>query len=64
MAKTLSKHRAAWTGADVKQLRSLAKQNTPTRLISVKMGRTVTAVRAKAALLDISLKPANQSPYG
>ncbi len=53
-----------WTTADVKQLRQLAKGNTPTRVIGLKLGRTENAVRSKASEQGISLKPTNQSPYG
>jgi hypothetical protein len=53
-----------WTRNDVSQLRQLAKQNTPTRVIGLKLGRTENAVRAKASEENISLKPTNQSPYG
>lgn len=52
-----------WIPADVKQLRELAKENTPTRVIGLKLGRTETAIRAKANSEGISLKPTNQSPY-
>lgn len=52
-----------WTSADVQQLRKLAKQNTPTRVIGLKLGRTEGAVYAKAKKEDVSLKPTNQSPY-
>jgi hypothetical protein len=52
-----------WTPADVSQLKQLAKQNTPTRFIGFKMGRTEDAVRNKASENDVSLKPTNQSPY-
>jgi hypothetical protein len=52
-----------WTAADEKELRELADQNTPTRVIGLKLGRTEDAIRAKAAELGISLKPTNQSPY-
>jgi hypothetical protein len=52
-----------WTAADELQLRILAKQNTPTRVIGFKLGRTEEAVRAKAHELGISLQPTNQSPY-
>lgn len=54
----------AWAPEDVKQLRQLAKGNTPTRVIGLKLGRTENAVRSKANELGISLKPTNQSPYG
>ena len=54
---------SAISPADVSQLKQLAKQNTPTRVIGLKMGRTEDAVRAKASETDVSLKPTNQSPY-
>jgi hypothetical protein len=53
----------SWTSQDVRQLRDLAKENTPTRVIGLKLGRTEDAVRTKASQEDISLKPTNQSPY-
>ena len=53
-----------WSGGEVKQLRSEAKGNTPTRVIALKHGRSEDAIRNKASELDISLKPVNQSPYG
>lgn len=53
-----------WTPADVKQLEALANQNTPTRVIGLKLGRTENAVRNAASEANISLKPTNQSPYG
>jgi hypothetical protein len=41
----------------------LAKQNTPTRVIGLKLGRPVGGVQSKASELGVSLKPTNQSPY-
>jgi hypothetical protein len=64
MAKQPSNHRKPWTAPQVAQLEKLAKQNTPTRVIALKLDRTPDAVRAKASEADISLKPVNQSPYG
>jgi hypothetical protein len=52
-----------WTQSDVSELRKLARQNTPTRVIGLKLGRTENAVRTKASSKGISLKPTNQSPY-
>ena len=52
-----------WSEVDIKQLRKLAKENTPTRVIGLKLGRTVSSVRTKAAKGKISLKPTNRSPY-
>lgn len=53
-----------WTAKDEQQLGALARQNTPTRVIGLKLGRTEDAVRTKASELEVSLKPTNQSPYG
>jgi hypothetical protein len=63
MAKTPKNHGKPWTGDEVKQLRQLAKENTPTRVAGLKLGRTEDAVYAKASDEGISLKPTNQSPY-
>lgn len=52
-----------WTRTDVQQLRRLANENTPTRVIGLKLGRTENAVRSKASEQGVSLKPTNQSPY-
>ena len=56
--------RQPWTAEEVKQLRQLAKGNTPTRVIGLKLGRTEAAIYAKARASKISLQPPNQSPYG
>ena len=53
----------AWSSADLQQLKSLAKHNTPTRVIGLKLQRSETSVRSKAQREGVSLKPANQSPY-
>lgn len=53
----------AWSSSDVRQLKSLASANTPTRVIGLKLGRTEAGVRSKAHEKRISLKPTNQSPY-
>jgi hypothetical protein len=50
-----------WTATQVKQLRQLASQNTPTRVIGLKLGRTENAVRTKASEKGVSLKSRNQS---
>jgi len=52
-----------WTPPQVQQLETLAKGNTPTRVIALKMQRTPAAVQSKASAEGISLKPTNQSPY-
>ena len=53
----------AWTKADIKQVEQMAGENTPTRVMGFKLGRTEDAVRKAASENDISLKPTNQSPY-
>ncbi len=52
-----------WAPSDVKELKQLAKENTPTRVIGLKLGRTPGAVQQKASQEDISLKPTNQAPH-
>lgn len=52
-----------WKPAEVSKLRELAKENTPTRVIGLKLGRTPGSVSNKASQERISLKPTNQSPY-
>lgn len=52
-----------WTPNDVNALKDLAKGNTPTGVIGLKLGRTENAVRSKASEERVSLKPTNQSPY-
>jgi hypothetical protein len=63
MAKSDKSRGKQWTPAEVKELKKLAKENTPTRVISLKMGRPEGGVRTKASEKNISLKPTNQSPY-
>lgn len=52
-----------WTTRDVQALEQLVKQNTPTRVMALKLERTPDAVYSKASGLGISVKPTNQSPY-
>jgi hypothetical protein len=54
---------ASWSEGDVGALRRLARANTPAGVISLKIGRTETAIRSKAHREGISLKPINRSPY-
>lgn len=63
MAKPPSNHGKQWTSDDLSKLKQLAKENTPTRVIGLKMQRTPDAVAQKASAENISLKPTNQSPY-
>ena len=61
---TPKNHGAPWSAPDNRQLRQLADQNTPTRVIGLKMGRTPEAIQSHASDIGVSLKPTNQSPYG
>jgi hypothetical protein len=63
MSKSTRNTGKHWSGAEVRELNHLAAQNTPTRVIGLKLGRTEEAVRSKAGEKGISLKPTNQSPY-
>lgn len=63
MPKSTRNSGKEWTPSDVAHLKDLAKHNTPTRVIGLKIGRTENAVRNKASEKDISLRPTNQSPY-
>ena len=60
MAKYNRNQHKRWSGWAVRQLKHFVRQNTPTRVIGLKLGRTEASVRAKAAQLGISLKPYNQ----
>ncbi len=63
MAKTPTNQGKAWTQAQITQLKTLAKGDTPTGLIGYKLGRSPAAVQSKAQELNVSLKPINKSPY-
>ncbi len=52
-----------WSASDVRALRQMARSNTPTGVIGLKLGRTEISVRGKAQREGISLKPTNRSPY-
>jgi len=63
MAKYNRNSGKPWTPSEVSKLRELAAENTPTRVIGLKLGRTPAAVGTKASDENISLKPTNQTPY-
>jgi hypothetical protein len=52
-----------WTPKEEYTLKQLVRDNTPTRVIGLKLGRPEGGVRAKAQDLGVSLRPTNQSPY-
>ena len=63
MVKKPANHEKEWTKQDVSDRKKLVKQNTPTRVIGLKLGRTEDSIYSEANKEDISLKPTNQSPY-
>lgn len=63
MSKSTRNSGKPWTPDDIKTLKQMAEENTPTRVMGLKLGRTEDAVRAKASEESVSLKPTNQSPY-
>ncbi len=63
MAKKPANNGKPWTNQDVGSLKKLVKENTPTRVIGIKLKRTPDAIYSKASEENISLKPTNQSPY-
>jgi hypothetical protein len=50
-----------WTKSDKKELKELASENTPTRVIGLKLGRTPGAIYTQASLQGVSLEPPNRS---
>lgn len=63
MGKSTRNSGKRWSSSEERELKRLARENTPTRVIGLKLGRTEDAVRSKASEMDTSLKPTNQSPY-
>jgi hypothetical protein len=64
MAKTPPNSGKPWTPANIVQLKKEIKQNTPTRVMGLHLGRTPEAVQSEANKLGLSTKPTNQSPSG
>jgi len=63
MAKYNRNSGKLWMQKEISRLRKLAKANTPTRVIGLKLGRTPSAIYSMASKKNISLGPTNQSPY-
>jgi hypothetical protein len=63
MSKSTRNSGKPWTSTDNAALGQLERQNTPTRVIGLELGRTAGAVSQQASQLGVSLKPTNQSPY-
>lgn len=63
MAQSTRNSRKQWSQNDIALLNQLVKGNTPTGVISLKLGRSEDAIRSKASEIRTSLKPTNQAPY-
>jgi hypothetical protein len=63
MSKSTRNAGKPWTPIEARELKQLARENTPARVIGLKLGRTPGAVRQEASKEGVSLKPINQSPY-
>jgi hypothetical protein len=62
MAKTPQNHGKDWTPAANRDLKKLISENTPTRVMGLKLGRTPGAVQGHANDIGLSTKPVNQRP--
>ncbi|MBC8274084.1 MAG: hypothetical protein H8E40_03855 [Chloroflexi bacterium] len=63
MSKSTPNTGKRWNKSDIAKLKQFVRENTPTPVIGLKLGRTEAAIRAKASRLNISLKPTNRPPY-
>ena len=63
MPKSTRNSGSNWTPTEIRELGKLARQNTPTRVIGLKLGRTPAAIYTRAAQEGISLSLPNRSPY-
>jgi hypothetical protein len=62
LAKQPAKHRQPWTRTDEQLLKKLIRENTPTRVMGIKLERTPAAVQQHANEAGLSTKPVNQRP--
>lgn len=60
--KSTRHHAEEWSATNVRELKALIAENTPTRVIGVKLGRTEASIRDKVRDLGLSLMPINRSP--
>lgn len=51
-----------WSDDDLQTLKTLITENTPPRLVAMKLGRTEDAIRDKVKVEGLSLAPTNRSP--
>ncbi len=63
MTKLPPNHGKPWTPSDDLEFVKYVDQNTPTRVMGLKLGRTPEAIYGHASEMGVSLKTTNQSPY-
>lgn len=63
MSNVPKHHYQRWTAAELERLDKLIAEDTPTRVMGLKLGRTSAAVYNKASERNRSVKPTNRSPY-
>jgi hypothetical protein len=56
MTKSTRNVGKTWTREDISQLKELAKENRPLRIIGIMLGRSPYAIRTKASENGISLR--------
>ena len=61
MAKRPPNDGSSWSASELKTLKSLAKDGTPTGEVAKKLGRTAAAVQQKAMRAGISFRAAKAS---
>jgi hypothetical protein len=62
VVKVPANHRQPWKPSDDRLLKELIRENTPTRVMGIKLERTPEAVQQHANQIGLSTKPVNQRP--
>lgn len=63
MSKSTRNSGTPWKPEDVRRLPELVRENTPTRVIGLKLARTPGVVYQRVSQEGISVRPTNLSPY-
>ncbi len=63
MAIERGKSGKPWTPDELNKLQDLARKDTPTRIVALKLGRTTAAVISRAAAEGIPLQRVGNRPY-
>ncbi len=63
MAETPKNHLKPWTPSDNLLFHRLVRENTPIRMIALKLGRSVASLYSHAKNEGVSLKPTRRIPH-